>query len=537
MTKTPLRVPKFVADGTVGIRKVFAGDYYNGTIEAFDADEGWYSVKYDDGDVEDITERECAALVQEYNQQTVQPADRTTNRGNLKRRRQSTLVDTTSEEESDEDQSEPTRTAHRRNTNTKRAKRGKRLPKRRHRQQVIDDDDDSLPLDTAQRRSNRRGTARPPTKKELALQAELADLLDRTDDYDDDDEDNNKSDDDSEPSFSEDTSSSEESAELDLVPTSEEEEESEESDEPTLRGAIRKLTANKKKKNGKQPGTRNRRQRSQNEEPPKQGRHQLSSADSSSDEDRGTTKNTATPRGRRRRRIRKTKTINVDMLAEAERGHALHASSSSEDDSDTANNNDPHPDPREHLPLGNDGIIIPSLLARHLQKHQVEGVKFMHESVCVQGKGCVLAHCMGLGKTLQAVTLIATLLATPVEWEGDEGNLSIERTSVGVREEGGAGRSRSAVTALDMPVGELRQELRNRGVNVTKIKKKELAELLELQWKQEAIPTKKKTAAGDVKEDRVCDSDSDSDCGIGDDDSEPKDVFGNKKRRPRTVLV
>ena len=110
---------------------------------------------------------------------------------------------------------------------------------------------------------------------------------------------------------------------------------------------------------------------------------------------------------------------------------------------------------------------------------------------------------MGLGKTLQAVTLIATLLATPVEWEGDEGNLSIERTSVGVREEGGAGRSRSAVTALDMPVGELRQELRNRGVNVTKIKKKELAELLELQWKQEAIPTKKKTAAGDFKEDRV----------------------------------
>lgn len=531
MTMTPLRVPKFVADGTVGIRKVFAGDYYNGTIEAFDVDEGWYSVQYDDGDVEDITERECAALVQEYNQQTVQPADRTTQRGNLKRRRQSTLVDTTSEEESDEDHS-----------NTKRAcKRGKRLPKHRRRQPVLDDDEDSVPPDTtaAQRRSNRRSTARPPTKKELALQAELADLLDRTDDYDED-EDNNKSDDDSEPSFSEDGSSSEESAELDLVPTSEEEEESEESDEPTLRGAIRKLTAHKKKKknnNGKQPGTRNRRQRSQNEEPPKQGRHQLSSADSSSDEDRGAT--ASTPRGRRRRRIRKTKTINVDMLAEAERGHALHASSSSDDDdSDTAHNNDPPPGPREHLPLGNDGIIIPSLLARHLQKHQVEGVKFMHESVCVQGKGCVLAHCMGLGKTLQAVTLIATLLATPVEWEGDEGNLSIERKSVGVREEG-AGRSRSAVTALEMPVGELRQELRNRGVNVTKIKKKELAELLELQWKQEAIPTKKKTAAGEVKDDIICDtdSDSDSDCGIVDDDSEPKDVFGNKKRRPRTVLV
>jgi len=83
------------------------------------------------------------------------------------------------------------------------------------------------------------------------------------------------------------------------------------------------------------------------------------------------------------------------MLEEAERGHAIH--SESDDDSHTA----PSSGPVGDLALGEEGIVIPSILARHLQKHQVEGVKFMHESVCGMGKGCVLAHCMGLGKTLQ----------------------------------------------------------------------------------------------------------------------------------------
>ncbi|OEU08217.1 hypothetical protein FRACYDRAFT_212855 [Fragilariopsis cylindrus CCMP1102] len=62
-------VPKFVADGTVYLRKLFEdGEHYNGTIESFDEEEGWYFVKYDDGDVEDITEIECTALVNDYNQ-------------------------------------------------------------------------------------------------------------------------------------------------------------------------------------------------------------------------------------------------------------------------------------------------------------------------------------------------------------------------------------------------------------------------------------------------------------------------------------
>ncbi|EDW15808.1 uncharacterized protein Dmoj_GI10182 [Drosophila mojavensis] len=57
-------------------------------------------------------------------------------------------------------------------------------------------------------------------------------------------------------------------------------------------------------------------------------------------------------------------------------------------------------------------------LLKKLKPHQVEGVKFMwdacfetlKESEQKPGSGCILAHCMGLGKTLQVVTLSHTLL-------------------------------------------------------------------------------------------------------------------------------
>lgn len=58
-------------------------------------------------------------------------------------------------------------------------------------------------------------------------------------------------------------------------------------------------------------------------------------------------------------------------------------------------------------------------LLKKLKPHQVSGVKFMWDA-CFEtvkdtlekpGSGCILAHCMGLGKTLQIVTLAHTLLS------------------------------------------------------------------------------------------------------------------------------
>lgn len=54
-------------------------------------------------------------------------------------------------------------------------------------------------------------------------------------------------------------------------------------------------------------------------------------------------------------------------------------------------------------------IVVDPILTERLKKHQKEGVKFMWQS-CYEsveqlekdpGSGCILAHCMGLGKTFQ----------------------------------------------------------------------------------------------------------------------------------------
>ena len=73
-------------------------------------------------------------------------------------------------------------------------------------------------------------------------------------------------------------------------------------------------------------------------------------------------------------------------------------------------------DPVTEEPL----VTVDKELARVLKKHQLDGIQFMWDA-CYdmvgmiekgdKGNGCVLAHCMGLGKTLQVVTLVHTLLA------------------------------------------------------------------------------------------------------------------------------
>ncbi|CAL1708125.1 unnamed protein product [Somion occarium] len=64
-------------------------------------------------------------------------------------------------------------------------------------------------------------------------------------------------------------------------------------------------------------------------------------------------------------------------------------------------------------------VVIDPILGRKLRPHQVEGVKFMYECVmglAHSGNGCILADEMGMGKTLQTVTLVWTLLTKPVCW-------------------------------------------------------------------------------------------------------------------------
>ena len=70
--------------------------------------------------------------------------------------------------------------------------------------------------------------------------------------------------------------------------------------------------------------------------------------------------------------------------------------------------------------IGAHPVIVDRQLARKLRPHQAEGVQFLWD--CCSGRrsgasgdpltGCILAHSPGLGKTLQAITLIHTMLRT-----------------------------------------------------------------------------------------------------------------------------
>ncbi|CAG8445972.1 21919_t:CDS:10 [Dentiscutata erythropus] len=56
-----------------------------------------------------------------------------------------------------------------------------------------------------------------------------------------------------------------------------------------------------------------------------------------------------------------------------------------------------------------DHIYITDSLSKKLKPHQIEGVRFLWKNIVMFNKGCVLAHSMGLGKTVQVITFLYTL--------------------------------------------------------------------------------------------------------------------------------
>lgn len=66
----------------------------------------------------------------------------------------------------------------------------------------------------------------------------------------------------------------------------------------------------------------------------------------------------------------------------------------------------------------NTNICVHPDIVKHLKEHQVDGIRFMYDNSYggvdsidkFQGSGCILAHCMGLGKTLQLIALLHTVI-------------------------------------------------------------------------------------------------------------------------------
>lgn len=61
-------------------------------------------------------------------------------------------------------------------------------------------------------------------------------------------------------------------------------------------------------------------------------------------------------------------------------------------------------------------VALPEYLQRHLKPHQVSGVRFLWRCVVGEARGAILAHSMGLGKTIQTVAFVHVLLSAADEY-------------------------------------------------------------------------------------------------------------------------
>lgn len=55
-------------------------------------------------------------------------------------------------------------------------------------------------------------------------------------------------------------------------------------------------------------------------------------------------------------------------------------------------------------------IYVHPDVSKHLKNHQIDGIKFLFENCYEENSGCILAHCMGLGKTLQVISLLHAVI-------------------------------------------------------------------------------------------------------------------------------
>ena len=113
-----------------------------------------------------------------------------------------------------------------------------------------------------------------------------------------------------------------------------------------------------------------------------------------------------------------------------------------------------------------EAVLVAPELARILKPHQVDGVRFAFRNLIGslsalakgrRGGGCILAHSMGLGKTLQAVTIIRTLLLNPTVQKHASGPPASASASAGA---GAGARVYQAMGLESGPDGEGRR-LRN----------------------------------------------------------------------------